>query len=282
MALTERDLIELNSYLDGALDAAASRIIEQRLNAEPELRAEYDSMRVTKALLRQAPRLRAPRNFTLDPARYGRPVRQGWFGGFFTMRTLAGAASLVTSLLLLAGALFTRLPIGASAPAMAEPQNITMAEFAAEEAAAEMPAEEPAAEPSMDMMAAEAPAEEAAAGAAAQAPAPASTTGPDSRALTPTPSALPTQAATTKETPSATPEAEAAIRTMPPEEAAVAEAGEIAAEDADSVPELQSEPQAIQIARNLEGPSPWLVGLAVFFAVAGAGLLLVKPSSSEL
>lgn len=66
--MNDRDYELLNAYMDGALTEAERRIFESRLNAEPELRRELNSLRQTVALLRQMPRLKAPRDFTLTPA----------------------------------------------------------------------------------------------------------------------------------------------------------------------------------------------------------------------
>jgi hypothetical protein len=65
---------QLNAYLDGELRGAARGQFEARLAAEPELRAELSQLRAVKQGVGQLPRLRAPRNYTLDPAVYGRPV----------------------------------------------------------------------------------------------------------------------------------------------------------------------------------------------------------------
>lgn len=62
-----RDLELLSAYLDGALPLEQMRRLEQRIKADPQLRAELEALQQTRALLRQMPRHRAPRNFTLSP-----------------------------------------------------------------------------------------------------------------------------------------------------------------------------------------------------------------------
>ena len=65
----------LTAYLDGALTPAERKRFERLLASDRALRASLEEQRLIKASLRRLPRMRAPRNFTLDPARYGRPYR---------------------------------------------------------------------------------------------------------------------------------------------------------------------------------------------------------------
>jgi hypothetical protein len=62
-----KDLELLSSYLDRALGPAEMRRLEQRLQADPELRAALEALRATRDVLRQLPRRRAPRSFVLSP-----------------------------------------------------------------------------------------------------------------------------------------------------------------------------------------------------------------------
>jgi anti-sigma factor RsiW len=62
----------ITAYLDSALSPADQRRFEQLLVGDPVLRASVDQQRLIKQQLRQLPRVPAPRNFTLDPALYGR------------------------------------------------------------------------------------------------------------------------------------------------------------------------------------------------------------------
>jgi hypothetical protein len=62
-----KDLELLSSYLDRALGPAEMRRLEQRLQADPELRAALEALRATRDVLRQLPRRRAPRSFALSP-----------------------------------------------------------------------------------------------------------------------------------------------------------------------------------------------------------------------
>lgn len=64
----------LSAYLDGALTPEEKKRFERLLASDETLRANLEEQRLIKASLRRLPRMRAPRNFTLDPARYGRPA----------------------------------------------------------------------------------------------------------------------------------------------------------------------------------------------------------------
>jgi hypothetical protein len=70
----ERRQEALSAYLDGALTPAEMQRFERQVASDEALQAELEEQRLIKASLSRLPRLRAPRNFTLDPALYGRPV----------------------------------------------------------------------------------------------------------------------------------------------------------------------------------------------------------------
>ena len=63
--MTFRDVEKLSAYLDGQLSRAEAARLESRLASDPGLRAVMDDLRHTRAVLRAAPKRRAPRNFTL-------------------------------------------------------------------------------------------------------------------------------------------------------------------------------------------------------------------------
>jgi anti-sigma factor RsiW len=99
---SDRDLELLSAYLDGELADREKEMLEQRLAREDALRAELDDLRETVALVSDLPRLKAPRNFTLDPAAYGRPLRRRLFTLAFALRfsgALGAAASVVLIML---------------------------------------------------------------------------------------------------------------------------------------------------------------------------------------
>ena len=66
----------LTAYVDGALSPRHISAFEQQLSQDPELQAEVEQMQQHKLMMRQLPRRRVPRNFTLDPALYSPPQRQ--------------------------------------------------------------------------------------------------------------------------------------------------------------------------------------------------------------
>jgi hypothetical protein len=104
-SLDEQDLITLNAYLDGALPAGERAAFEQRLEAEPELRQELESLRATVAILKLAEQVRVPRNFTLDPVKYGAPERRSLLDrlGLIGLPQLVTAGGAIAATLICAG-----------------------------------------------------------------------------------------------------------------------------------------------------------------------------------
>lgn len=92
-SISQRDLETLSAYLDGELKPAQIRNIEARLSSEQALRAALEDLRNTRSALRLAPRLRAPRNFTLTPEMAG--VRQTTPRLFNAMRLVSAVASFL-------------------------------------------------------------------------------------------------------------------------------------------------------------------------------------------
>ena len=66
----------ITAYLDDALTAGERQRLEQQMAADPTLRADMEQQRLVKLNVSRLPQVRAPRNFTLDPALFGRPARQ--------------------------------------------------------------------------------------------------------------------------------------------------------------------------------------------------------------
>ncbi|HQU36905.1 MAG TPA: hypothetical protein PLR65_09990 [Anaerolineales bacterium] len=63
--MNDRDLELLSSYLDGQLTPSDSARLESRLKSDGGLASTLDDLRAARTLLRQLPKRRAPRNFTL-------------------------------------------------------------------------------------------------------------------------------------------------------------------------------------------------------------------------
>lgn len=67
-----RDIELLSAYLDGQTSPSDSTRLEARLQADPELASAYRALRQSRGLVRQLPKRRAPRNFTLSHAMVGK------------------------------------------------------------------------------------------------------------------------------------------------------------------------------------------------------------------
>lgn len=73
--ITPQEQETLSAYLDNALNPRERQRLETHLQTRPELRAALEDLRQTQQLLRAAPVLRVPRNFTLTPEMAGLRTR---------------------------------------------------------------------------------------------------------------------------------------------------------------------------------------------------------------
>lgn len=105
--LTDQDTELLSAYLDGALSTAERSALDTRLQAEPELRRELDTLRGTVNLIRALPPIKAPRDYALDE-RQIRPARL-WI---FPVSAVSAISAAAATLLLVLGAI-TLLSSGA-------------------------------------------------------------------------------------------------------------------------------------------------------------------------
>lgn len=133
--LPERDWIALNAYLDGELSPDERAALESRLAAEPALREELTALRDTVSVVRAAERQRVPRNFTLDPATYGRPARRSLLdrlglSGF----PLAAAASTAIAVIAIGGGVILATGLARSGGANVAMEAAPMAQEAPAEA----------------------------------------------------------------------------------------------------------------------------------------------------
>jgi hypothetical protein len=139
--LNDNDLILINAYLDDELSAGERAAFEQRLAHEPALQEELDGLRITVALMHMAEPVRVPRNFTLDPAVYGKPVRPSFWEqiglGRVPRMAMVGATVVVT--VICAGAIVVGLAgrglTGPGVAGVAQPE-VSMMDAAEEDSAA--------------------------------------------------------------------------------------------------------------------------------------------------
>jgi anti-sigma factor RsiW len=101
--VSTRDLELLSAYLDNQLSSGARARLEAHLKARGELRTALEDLRRTRALLRSLPRMRAPRNFTLnvEVASSIRPVKPG--PRLYPAFRLASALASILLVIVLAG-----------------------------------------------------------------------------------------------------------------------------------------------------------------------------------
>lgn len=112
--LSPREFEQLSAYLDGQLNASEQGEVQRRLVERPDLRQALDELRQTRAMLRNAPRRKVPRNFMLKPAMV--PARRRAFGRpVFSL----GLASALATFFLMLSVMLEFVPVlsfGASAP----------------------------------------------------------------------------------------------------------------------------------------------------------------------
>ena len=110
-----RKLEALSAYLDGELSHRASQRLEVEIERDAELRAALDDLKRTRAVLRRAPRLRAPRNFTLSPELAGVQTQRRSSAGAYALLRTASALAAILFVVAVMGEWF----MGSVGPAMA-------------------------------------------------------------------------------------------------------------------------------------------------------------------
>jgi anti-sigma factor RsiW len=139
--ISEQDFERLSAYVDDALSAAEKAALEARLQQEPELKAALRDLRLQTRALRDLPRLKPPRNFTLSPqqAQTLRPARPSLFASLFPALRLATAVSAFAFVAVLAASFITAnqgsLALAPEAAPVAAVTQLAEAEQPAETAA---------------------------------------------------------------------------------------------------------------------------------------------------
>lgn len=119
--INDQDLELLSAYLDDELGASQRAALDMRLTTDPALAATLEELRQTVKILRAAPPIKVPRNFTLDPARYKRPTP--WWMRYGAMQ-LVGAVGAAASVLIIAGGVYLSGLNMAAAPASAGANSV--------------------------------------------------------------------------------------------------------------------------------------------------------------
>jgi hypothetical protein len=112
-------LEQCSAYLDGELSPAESRALEARLAEDATLRLALEALRQTSQVLRAAPTLAVPRNFTLDPARFRRP--RPWWDRYQRMQAIGAVGTLAAALLIAFGTWFAPVQQPVNAPGASVP-----------------------------------------------------------------------------------------------------------------------------------------------------------------
>lgn len=101
--ISEKDFDQLSAYLDHQLSDKEKQAVEARLLAEPELKATLRDLRLQARALRELPKLKVPRNFTLTAkqAEAIRPPRRSFLETLFPTLRLATSLSATAFVVLL-------------------------------------------------------------------------------------------------------------------------------------------------------------------------------------
>ncbi|HVN54422.1 MAG TPA: hypothetical protein VMT46_08835 [Anaerolineaceae bacterium] len=135
--ISPKDWQTLSEYLDGQLPERERVQVEARLQTSPELSSGYDELKRTKAILRNLPKRRAPRNFTLSSAMV--PQKRATPRAFPYLRLASALASFLLVMTFLGDLAVHSLNFGASS---ATSTGINQSAPAAVPAATQAPAEE--------------------------------------------------------------------------------------------------------------------------------------------
>ncbi|MFT3893498.1 MAG: hypothetical protein QM730_17865 [Anaerolineales bacterium] len=149
--MKQRDLELLSAYLDGQLGSSDSARLEARLKTEPQLASVMDDLRTARGYLRQLPKRRAPRNFTLTRKMVGQnpPLPRAYPVFRFTTAIATLLFFLTFGLNFLAPQVMARQAYGMGGGGVEVESYSAEAPQAAAPAATEAPATEAPAEPQL-------------------------------------------------------------------------------------------------------------------------------------
>jgi hypothetical protein len=110
--IPNRELEAISAYLDNELPANTRQRFEMDLEHNPDLRTALEEIRRTRAVLRSAPKLRAPRNFMLTPEMAGLRSKQRSSMNPYGMLRLASSLAVIFLVIAVVGEFFasTRQP----------------------------------------------------------------------------------------------------------------------------------------------------------------------------
>lgn len=145
---TQTEIENLSAYLDHELTQAEEADLRSRLAQDNNLREALEDLRLTRYTLRNTPKIRRQRSFTLSPEMV-RQQKSAWRVFNFS-RTIAVAASVLFALVV-GGQVLSGGGVGmlASAPQADTAMNVASDEAAEEPMMMAAPAEESAADDSM-------------------------------------------------------------------------------------------------------------------------------------
>ncbi len=128
---------QITAYVDGELSPRERQRFVQLMADDPGLQTEVAELQQFKQNLRQLPRRRVPRNFTLDPALYQAPQRQPLLQLYPAMRV----ATVITAVFLIIAVSADLLTFGGANEAAPSAAPVAMQSAPAEEAAMETAAD---------------------------------------------------------------------------------------------------------------------------------------------
>ncbi|OEU54797.1 MAG: hypothetical protein BA871_11780 [Desulfuromonadales bacterium C00003096] len=169
MQITDRDWAQLSAYLDGELSGRELRQVRKKIQTDPLLQAALEQLKITKQILQTAPRIPAPRNFTLTPEMIGVKSRKPSFSRFRLAAALMSFLLIGVMILDFGGIYYTGAMSAEFSPKSIEAQLESIPEIAADavqepvllEAVGEVPEDQAVAEYEEDSTNVGAPAIEA-------------------------------------------------------------------------------------------------------------------------